>query len=666
MLRRALAVLCALLALVTTGVTASGAATHRTASMGLSTAIVTSGATVGVAGVVSGTGSGWTVELQRWTGSTWSTTSRVSTSSTGRFATTYRPATTGRHSLRARVAARGSVPAVTTRTLTLDVLIPGAVTLPTPDVVAPGDATSFTGRVTTGATGAPLRLERWSGSSWEVARRGVVGTGGTFTLTHVGATGSTSYRVVAPRHGIRAAATSATVVAVVRTPVPGETVHVVSGSWRSTTGWTAGDVVRLRGRVEVPAGEIVTVPAGVVLASEGSSLVVSGTLRLGDGVVLTTTGDPAVEVQLRARGSSGTAASRWGGVTVEDAGHADLADAAVRRAGTAVTVDTTASATWHGSVSSVGEGLRAYGYVDARGVDWGHPSGPAPYGSGVLAHGYGARVVPWVGYATPTRAETVPATVGTTPRCDDVIVLGARGSGETPNGNETYESQHHQGLGQLGRAVGLAVHERVVTLRGDTTIALRPVRYPAHDLYAPSGATTDRWPVFVDSLERGAAAVVAEVRLLRDRCPDSAVVLVGISQGAIVTRRGLQDMDRTLRDTVDAVVLVGDPSRPAGATERHWTDGDHLASDEVSSTSGLLLLSDVFSGRDASLPADVVARTTVACRSDDIFCTGRRGSTATGHLLYTWTEHIRPAGFRAGLHVVDALSARDGARRDGL
>lgn len=411
--------------------------------------------------------------------------------------------------------------------------------------------------------------------------------------------------------------------------------------------------------MEVPVGADVSVPGGVVLASEGAALAVTGTLRLGDGVVLTTTGDPAVDATLRARGSSGTVASRWEGVVVEDDGHADLADAAVRRAATALAVGTSASASWHGSVSSVGWGMRAYGYVDARGVDWGQASGPAPFGSGAGVSGVGARIAPWAGYRGPVRPSPVSAAVGTTPRCDDVFVLGARGSGEAPRDGGDYESVFHAGLGHLGVGVGQAVWERVVTLRPGTSLALRPLRYPAYDLFAASGPTAGRWPSFLDSIERGGAAVVAEVRLLHDHCPESSVVLVGMSQGAMVVRHGLQDMDRALRDTVDAVVLLGDPSRPAATSEVHWTDGDHTTSEDEVATSGQLLLSDLFPGRDASLPSDVVDRTTSACRTDDIYCTARRGGTLAGHGRYTWLEHVRPAGFRAGLQVVAALSDHD-------
>lgn len=658
----------------------------RSVSVSVSTTTVATGDPVRFSGKVSSTGRGATVRLQRWTGKRWVTSRSARTTAGGRYAITLRPTRAASSPFRVAVPRTKRSAGARSASRRVNVLTRTSISVSTTRELTTGDVAVFRARLSPRTRNAPLRLQRRVGSSWVQVSGARTDSAGGAVLRHRPAVGTSRYRVLAPRHARRAASASATITVTVTrtttptpdpspsptsspgptpspspspspsptdapTPPPSSGQREVSGPLTSTDGWRRGEVVRVVGETTVPAGTSLTIPADVVLAFDGVSLVVEGTLRLGDGVTLTASADPAVIGTLP---GDAPRVQNWPGLRVVGGGHADLSTAQFRRARTAVSVGETSSAAWHGAVRDSWTGLVAHGYVDARGVDWGDPGGPSPYGSGASVQGYGAQVVPWAGHV-PAELSSAAVQVGDLLGCDDVVVLGARGSGESPDPGESYEDIHHLGLGGAGLGVAWGVWEKVAEQRPDASLAMRPVRYPAYDLFGTDGILIDRWPRFVDSVQRGAAAFAAEVEQLADRCPSTRVVAVGSSQGASVVRLGLHLTDPDARQTVSAVVLVGDVSRQPDAAETVLQTGGRAAPPDLLAVGGQVPLGAMIKDVPDALPSDVVDRTTSLCSSDDVFCAARRGGTLAGHLSYTWTDDLRPAGHHAAARALADL-----------
>ncbi len=91
---------------------------------------------------------------------------------------------------------------------------------------------------------------------------------------------------------------------------------------------------------------------------------------------------------------------------------------------------------------------RAMSFVDATNVDRGDPSGPWPIGTGSPYSGGGVLVTPWVGYVAPTvPANTDPYVPPSSYQFASVAFIGARGSGEAPQGDPPTFSGPDNGLG---------------------------------------------------------------------------------------------------------------------------------------------------------------------------------------------------------------------------
>lgn len=148
-----------------------------------------------------------------------------------------------------------------------------------------------------------------------------------------------------------------------------------------------------------------------------------------------------------------------------------------------------------------------------------------------------------------------------TKECPDVVILGARGSGQEPQGNTgSYLKFWHKGMGpevfalaeklqQLGKADGLEVE-------------LRAVAYPAID----KGRVGENWANFykqtiVDSMNYGAGSLKGTIAGYGERCQKRSpkFVLAGYSQGAGVVRLTLDSLPNEDRPKVIAAVNIADP-----------------------------------------------------------------------------------------------------------
>ena len=146
-----------------------------------------------------------------------------------------------------------------------------------------------------------------------------------------------------------------------------------------------------------------------------------------------------------------------------------------------------------------------------------------------------------------------------TKECSDVVVMGARGSGEEPQGSTgNYLKVPHEGLGpevfavadklqKLGKADGLKV-ERIA------------VEYPAID----RGYVVEKWAgvggkTILKSMEEGASSLKETMADFGDCSTPPKFVLVGYSQGAGVVRLALDSLSGEDRSKVIAAVNIADP-----------------------------------------------------------------------------------------------------------
>lgn len=141
----------------------------------------------------------------------------------------------------------------------------------------------------------------------------------------------------------------------------------------------------------------------------------------------------------------------------------------------------------------------------------------------------------------------------TTKRCADLVVLGARASGQT------LTSTNHR----LGAEVFAMSVDAARRLDRGTSVRLAGVPYPA----VPTSRGTE---AYLASVRKGATMMRARlVRLLR-ACPRTRVALAGFSQGAHVVHRTLarSDLSRRQGRRVAAVALIADPTYDRRTTNR--------------------------------------------------------------------------------------------------
>lgn len=138
---------------------------------------------------------------------------------------------------------------------------------------------------------------------------------------------------------------------------------------------------------------------------------------------------------------------------------------------------------------------------------------------------------------------TDPQVEGVASGCADVVLYGARGTGQDVDGALP-------GFGREASSIAGRVVE-ALDAQGVTT-ASRHARYPA------AGGGADG---YAGSVAAGTAAVAADLRALARGCPDADVVVVAFSQGAQVVHAALADVPPRVARRLRAVVLVSDPLR---------------------------------------------------------------------------------------------------------
>ena len=440
----------------------------------------------------------------------------------------------------------------------------------------------------------------------------------------------------------------------------------------ATWGPSRAGVYRVTGDLTVAAGVTLTLqPGTVVKVQAGRTIGVDGTIvaqgSAQSPIVITserddshggdTNGDGGatlprpgdyVGLSVRGTGSLLTAHVRMAyAATAVAAQAADgsvptlgLTDTAISQSTQCVRASGPVDATFSGSVRDCGIGVTADHAFDARGVDWGSTSGPFPYGTGIAVEGVSVRVAPWTGYSAPARPTVAAAQAPPTESvCADVVMVGARGSGEAPVAPSSttppvFEADA-SGFGSYNYVIASEMVQQIAASRPATSVKYLGVHYLA--LQTPAYDTSVSYPRFLASLFDGVDKLRQLVATESQRCPGSAFVLIGSSQGALVIDLMLDLVTQAeQRQRIVGVVLLADPGRTAASTETLWEGADRPAAAGVADVGGFW--TDFYPGFDTPLPSWVAPRTISMCHQGDVACAFGPGASLDPHLSYTVAE----------------------------
>jgi hypothetical protein len=135
--------------------------------------------------------------------------------------------------------------------------------------------------------------------------------------------------------------------------------------------------------------------------------------------------------------------------------------------------------------------------------------------------------------------------------CPQIILYGVRGSGE----QAPYTLRRRDGTtfdAKLGQPVGAMAQKLVTALGGQVGVAA--------NTYRATGVLSVGSVVYPESVREGKQDVFDHLAYLRLRCPSSALIAAGYSQGAHAVHAALPRFpDGMLHSRLFSVVLFGDP-----------------------------------------------------------------------------------------------------------
>ncbi len=299
-----------------------------------------------------------------------------------------------------------------------------------------------------------------------------------------------------------------------------------------------------------------------------------------------------------------------------------------------------ADATIHGTVLDSIIGVAADdSFVDATDVDWGDASGPAPIGSGTPYSGGGVLVTPWIGYVSPTvPVSTAPYIPPVTYHCASVAFIGARGSGESPQGDPPTYAGPDDGIGTRTGGAYDGFLSRLQQFGAGPNIKVLAVQYRAlGTVFDPLKFGTQ---AYVDSIYEGVDKLVAMIQDEESHCPNEKLVLAGYSQGALVIHIALLDLADSDPGTLGpehlaAVLMIADPGKVGHAAETTWEADLEDAGAGVQNADGIWTkLPGLFDDDKGPLPSSVVGRTLAICHNHDPVCALGSFAKVSQHTSY--------------------------------
>lgn len=222
--------------------------------------------------------------------------------------------------------------------------------------------------------------------------------------------------------------------------------------------------------------------------------------------------------------------------------------------------------------------------------------------------------------------------------CAQVILLGARGSGEQPTEGQGLGKEVFNFYGGLRSAFGsrLTSTEYAVPYTAadvQATLSVNKVEVAQYlaggVLYTAPAYALNHLNPFSASIDDGISSAQATLAQVASHCPDAQFVLAGYSQGAMAWHKALSQMDAAhnpLLSRVAATVLIA--------------DGDRV-SDTAANTFGSAYLNRNVQGIRTALtigasdiPSSQASKTWDICDADDIVCNFDLVSyLAAGHKL---------------------------------
>jgi hypothetical protein len=285
--------------------------------------------------------------------------------------------------------------------------------------------------------------------------------------------------------------------------------------------------------------------------------------------------------------------------------------------------------------------------VEASEVNWGSPSGPSPIGNGTPIEGEAEYVTPWVGYTAPPIPPTAPYTP---PQkfadCGDYFVVGARGSGEEPQGDPPVYANDESGFGtrNLDAYDGL---KKVIEAYGvpESDLNVLGLRYRAAGVSLLNLGTG----AYFESIFEGVSSLIEVLYEHETECPGEPAVLIGYSQGALAIHLALHLLGETnptmLKPShIAGVMLIADPAKVGSEPEPVWEEENYPAppgsgvykADGVWTKAGL--------PDQGPVPSAVAPRTISFCANHDIVCAPGLGSHVSIHTGYYQSGNLGAMG----------------------
>ena len=226
--------------------------------------------------------------------------------------------------------------------------------------------------------------------------------------------------------------------------------------------------------------------------------------------------------------------------------------------------------------------------------------------------------------------------------CQDVIFLGARGSGEDSNADQG-----------MGPTVDFARKAYLGAVQ-DRRVGWRAVTYPAQHVDTLAFPSTRR--MFFEGLDQGVQDASRFLKARMRRCSQERYVLAGYSQGAMVMHRVLNRLELVglPPGRLDGVLLIADGDRYAGQGGRHFASAGR-AGDGISWQFPKLAGSR-FKPSRKPVPWPLQQRVLSVCLNDDAVCDF--GSIAS--LTAGISNHLKYRPSRAGAPAVRSAAAAAG------